>query len=300
MANLSTNSLKYLAGGLHENAWGIEVTTVGYQSIEPNAAYPAMQHPSTYNFRTNSGRVLDEYQIVYITEGEGFFESASKSRCRVKSGTVFFLYPGERHSYAPDKKQGWSEYWIGFKGKVVNHIFESNTFPKNTPILTIGLSNTLTSLYQEAIRLAEKENIGYQQLLAGLVVHMLGQILYKHKNRASESGYAEEIINEGCKLMRERLHHSLRAEEIAQSLGVGYSWFRQTFKRVIGVSPSHYITLLLMSYAKELLVTENKSITETAYILGYDNVGQFSTAFRKIEGVSPSHFREENRLHYSN
>lgn len=300
MANLSTNSLKYLAGGLHESAWGIEVTTVGYQSIEPNAAYPAMQHPSTYNFRTNSGRVLDEYQIVYITEGGGFFESASKSRCRIESGTVIFLYPGERHSYAPDKKQGWSEYWIGFKGKVANHIFDSNTFPKSMPLLTIGLSNTLTSLYQDAIHLAEKENVGYQQLLAGLVVHMLGQILYKHKNRASESGYAEEIINEGCKLMRERLHHSLRAEEIAQSLGVGYSWFRQTFKRVIGVSPSHYITLLLMSYAKELLVTENKSITETAYILGYDNVGQFSTSFRKIEGVSPSHFREENRLHYSN
>ena len=98
--------------------------------------------------------------------------------------------------------------------------------------------------------------------------------------------------------MRERLHHSLRAEDIAKRLGVGYSWFRQTFKRVIGVSPSRYLTLLMMSYAKELLVTENKSITETAYLLGYENIGQFSTVFRKVEGVSPSQFREENRLKY--
>ena len=98
--------------------------------------------------------------------------------------------------------------------------------------------------------------------------------------------------------MREQVHHTLRAEDIATSLGVGYSWFRQTFKRVTGISPAQYIARLLISRAKEMLISENHTITETAYLLGFESVGQFSTIFRKIEGSTPRQFREENKLSY--
>ena len=299
MVAFDTNSLKYLTGALCEESWGVEVTTVGFQSIESNENYPAMPHPATYNFRPNNGRVLDEYQIVYITSGAGFFESASLPKCRVEGGTVIFLFPGEWHNYAPDTKCGWSEYWLGFKGECVDRIIREGSFSRSMPLINVGLSNTMISLYRESMRLAEREKMGCQQLMAGLVFHLLGLIYYKYRNRSVEGVYAEEIINEARQLMRERVYHTLRAEDIAKSLGVGYSWFRQTFKRVTGVSPSHYLTLLLVSHAKELLVTENRGITEIAYALGFESVGQFSTLFRKIEGVTPSRFRDENRLSYT-
>lgn len=100
-------------------------------------------------------------------------------------------------------------------------------------------------------------------------------------------------------MMRERVHHSLRAEDIADSLGVGYSWFRQAFKRITGVSPAQYISRLLISRAKEILVSEYQTISETAYSLGFESVGQFSTLFRKIEGITPRQFRDENKLTYN-
>lgn len=299
MTAIDTNSLKYLTGALCGESWGVEVTTVGFQSIDANANYPAMSHPDTYDFRPNNGRILDEYQIVYITEGGGFFESASVPKCRVEGGTVIFLFPGEWHSYAPDATSGWSEYWLGFKGEYMDRIVREGSFSKSAPLINVGLSNTMISLYREAIRLAQKEKMGCQQLIAGLAFHLLGLIYYKYRNRSAEGGYAEEIINEARQIMRERVHHTLRVEDVAQSLGVGYSWLRQTFKRVTGVSPARYLTLLLVSHAKELLVTENKSITDTAYQLGFESVGQFSTLFRKVEGVTPTRFREENKLTYT-
>jgi AraC-like DNA-binding protein len=79
---------------------------------------------------------------------------------------------------------------------------------------------------------------------------------------------------------------------------VGYSWFRQSFKRVTGISPAQYISRLLTSRAKEMLVSEQQTISETAYALGFESVGQFSTLFRKIEGVTPRQFRDENKLSY--
>lgn len=294
MVENNTNSLKYLTIGANDDAWGMVVTTVGKQHIAPNADYPAMLHPATYNFKVQSGRMLDEYQLVYITDGGGYFESKSMPRQRVEAGMVMVLFPGEWHSYAPDKELGWSEYWIGFKGDMMRKIVDAHYFSPKYPLVKIGPSNTLMALYRDAIRIAESDNTACQQLLSGIVMHMLGQIFYKDKNRDG-TGHAERIIGEARQIMRERARHGLRVEDIAEELGVGYSWFRQNFKHLTGTSPMQYVAQLLMSRAKEMLVTDDLSIANIAYILGFENVGQFSTAFRKIEGVTPRQFRGGNR-----
>ena len=275
------------------------VTTVGMQSIAPNASYPAMQHPETYDFKPQNGRVLDEFQIVYITEGGGYFESHSVARRRVEAGTVILLFPNEQHSYAPDTQVGWSEFWIGFKGEIAERILSAGFVNPKEAVIELGLSNSLIGLYRDAIRLAERERIASQQLLSGVVVHMLGHILYKSRSLGDGANRTEDIVNEARQLMRERIHHSLHVQDIAEEMGVGYSWFRQSFKRVTGISPAQYMLRLLTSRAKELLMSESYTITEVADMLGFESVGQFSTLFRKIEGLTPRQFRAENQMSYN-
>jgi AraC-like DNA-binding protein len=258
------------------------------------------QHPDSYHFKNNNGRILDEFQMVYISDGKGVFESQSVPRQTVEAGTVILLFPGERHSYTPDPHTGWSEHWIGFRGRIAERIVAAGFFSRRNALLNIGISNSLMALYRDAIHLANKESIGNQQILSGIVTHMLGIVSYKYRNYGDGENRAEEIINEARLLMRERVHHTLRAEDIADSLGVGYSWFRQAFKRITGIAPTHYISRLLISRAKEILVSEQQTISETAYILGFENVGQFSTLFRKIEGITPREFRDKNKLSYDN
>lgn len=299
MKELDNNSLKYLTIGPNDWDWGLVVTTVGRQSIAPNAHYPAMQqHPDSYYFKPQNGRVLDEFQMVYINEGSGFFESQSIPRRKVEAGTVIFLFPGERHNYAPNQQSGWSEYWIGFRGRIAERIISAGFFSRKNALLNIGISNSLIALYRDAIQLADRESIGCQQILAGIAAHMLGTVFYKNINNGDGVNRTEEIINDARQMMRERVHHSLRAEDIADSLGVGYSWFRQSFKRITGISPAQYISRLLISRAKEILVSEQQTISDTAYTLGFESVGQFSTLFRKIEGITPRQFRDENKLSY--
>ena len=299
MKFIDSNSLKYLTIGPHDEEWWLMVTTVGTQRIEPNASYPAMQHPETYDFKPQKGRILDEFQIVYITEGSGYFESNSIPRQHIKAGTAIILFPNEQHSYAPSKQDGWSEFWIGFKGKFAEQIVSAGFFSPKEALINIGLSNSLIGLYRDAIRVAEKESIGCQQLLSGIVSHMLGHILYKHRNSKESSNRTEDIINEARQLMRERIHHSLTAKEIAKEMKVGYSWFRQSFKRTLGISPAQHMSRLLISRAKEMLISEEQTITEIADALGFESVGQFSTLFRKIEGVTPRQFRGENKMEYN-
>ena len=66
---------KYLIVNDMDQKFGLWVNTVGFQSIQPNSPYPLKDHPSGYFFNAQKGRVLREYQLVYITKGRGLFAS---------------------------------------------------------------------------------------------------------------------------------------------------------------------------------------------------------------------------------
>ncbi len=101
--------LKYLVANAADESWGLFITTIGFQSIQANTPYPPKNHPSSYLFRTEAGRRLNEFQLIYITEGEGVFESTSCEPLKITAGTIIFLFPNEWHTYKPDKKTGWQE-----------------------------------------------------------------------------------------------------------------------------------------------------------------------------------------------
>lgn len=75
-----SDALKYLRVNARDEEWGIVITTVGYQYVSPNHAYPLSKHPDNYNFKNEGKRTLNEYQLVYITRGEGYFPAGPVRR----------------------------------------------------------------------------------------------------------------------------------------------------------------------------------------------------------------------------
>ncbi|MBR0173933.1 MAG: AraC family transcriptional regulator, partial [Bacteroidales bacterium] len=75
--------------------WGIVAYSFGSQSISPGEEYPPRTSFASYIFHPDKGRVIDEYQLVYITKGGGVFTSDSlKGRIiRIKAGDAFLLFP---------------------------------------------------------------------------------------------------------------------------------------------------------------------------------------------------------------
>ena len=94
--------------------------------------------------------------------------------------------------------------------------------------------------------------------------------------------------------MRDRIFDNPSPEDIAKELGLGYTWFRRTFKEYVGSSPGRYQLQLKHLKAKEMLINSHYSISEIAFNLGFENISQFSTFFKKYEGVPPSSFRFNN------
>lgn len=239
----------------------------------------------------DKGRILDEYQLIYLVSGEGIFESSHCKRTKVEAGNIFLLFPDEWHSYSPISETGWEEYWIGFKGENVDKKVGNGFFSPDAPIFSIGISERLVSLYTQAIEIARQQPPGYQQLLAGNVNYMLGIIYSNSKRESFEISQIENLINRAKMFIRENLHTDLTPVRIAENLQINYSYFRRIFKQYTGFSLIHYILEMRIQRSKQLLYTTELNSQQIAFDCGFDDSGYFCTVFRRKVGMTPLQYR---------
>jgi AraC-like DNA-binding protein len=287
-----SKNVNYLVTNEEDDLWGLTVTTVGHQKIKENEIYPPETHPAGYFFDADKGRILNEFQLLYITNGKGEFSfGEDKHSALISEGKMFFLMPGVWHTYKPIEKSGWNEYWIGFKGEIIDKIVAEGFFLNRHPVFNIGLNERIVDLYMKAIEIANEERAGYQQALSGIVMHILGLMYYRDKTRNFQDEDLISKINKAKVLMRESVYSSLFAEDIAKTLNISYSGFRRAFKEFTGTSPSKYMMELKLNEAKLLLSTTAQSVKNISYSLNFENPEYFSVFFKKRTGVTPLEYR---------
>ena len=285
-------TFKYLQVAPRDKSWGLAVTTAGFQHIKPGEGYTLSTHPDGYSFPENRRRVLNEYQLIYITRGAGYFESASCSRTRIEAGMMFMLFPGEWHTFAPDPETGWDDHWVGFNGGFMDDKIKSGFFTFKNCVFRVGVDERLTNTFHEIFDLVSDEKKGFQQVASSLAISLIGRLHFEDLNHAYGDTYMVRIINQAKTIMQEDLAGSQPLEEIADSLGISYSFFRREFKRRCGVSPGQYRLELKLAKAKELLENTNISIAEISSRLHFECIGQFSTFFKKKTGIPPLEYRK--------
>jgi AraC-like DNA-binding protein len=289
--------LKYLAVNPFDLDWGLAVNSVGRQEIAEHTPYPPANHPTRYLFSPERGRVLNEYQLLYITSGRGTFSCDTLGRERkigVSAGTVIMLFPGEWHNYRPDPETGWTEYWIGFKGSQADLLVEKGFFSKNRPVMKVSFHDDIADCYTKAINIAESQKSGFQQALSGIVCSLLGMIYYYNKNESFMESNTDRMIARAKMIVAEQLF-SIDPKSLADQLFVSYSSFRRTFKEYTGFSPAKYILNVKINQAKELLTNSSSEIKEIAFNLGFENTDYFFTVFRRLTGQTPLAYRAETQ-----
>jgi AraC-like DNA-binding protein len=284
-------NFKYLTHNPEDEKWGFYLMVAGSAKIEPDTEYPPKGHPTGYNFHWNNGRVLWEYQVNYITEGEGIMETRD-SRYHIRPGSIILLHPQVWHRYRPIKEIGWFEHYIGFRGEAADKFIKSSDILDDLNVFQIGFHESILSDLHDVFNEARLERPGYHQVCSGLVMHILGQIISFKKNENFSQTQIENTIQKACFIIRDNLKQNIIVEDIARNLNVDYSLFRKAFKKYTGLSPMQYHTSLRMKHATELLTSTDLTIKEIASRLGFCSLFYFSKLFKEKARVSPHEFRK--------
>jgi AraC-like DNA-binding protein len=94
------------------------------------------------------------------------------------------------------------------------------------------------------------------------------------------------------------IHHSKEdikinfSDYLSGKLNHNYTYLANLFSEVQGTTIEHFIIYHKIERIKELMIYGELTVTEIAYKMNYSSVAHLSTQFKKITGLSPSHFKK--------
>ncbi|WP_395065663.1 helix-turn-helix domain-containing protein [Flavobacterium sp.] len=96
----------------------------------------------------------------------------------------------------------------------------------------------------------------------------------------------------------EMVHHSDELPKInfsdflSEKLSHDYTYLSNIFSEVKGITIQQFIINHKIERAKELLLYDEYNLTEISYKLNYSSVAHLSNQFKKVTGLTPSHFKK--------
>ena len=79
---------------------------------------------------------------------------------------------------------------------------------------------------------------------------------------------------------------------LEEKLGMDYHYLSTLFSSVEGITIEKYSILQRIEKVKELLMYDEKNLSDIAFELGYSSVQHLSQQFKKVTGLTPTHFKQ--------
>lgn len=279
----------YLPVNREAERWEIWCNDAGFSRVPPGVSYPLNpgEHPRSFAANVTTGRVLDEFQVVYLTAGRGWFWSPVTGRRPVAAGDAFILFPGVRHAYSPHLASGWHEYWVGFSGAHAHRLWNHGLFSQDRAIHHLDLSQELIADYEQIVSLCRAQSPGFQIRLGALVLQLLAHIHTSEISARTSRGDGA-IVEAARAIMQEHIDDGTEVREIARRVGVGYARLLEVFRQYTGLTPYQYFLQLRIRRAQELLREPSVTVKEVAARMSFENQYYFSRLFKKKTGLAPT------------
>jgi AraC-like DNA-binding protein len=94
------------------------------------------------------------------------------------------------------------------------------------------------------------------------------------------------------------VHHSKGSKKIkfsdflSEKLNYDYTYLANLFSEVQGTTIEQFVISHKIERIKELILYDELNITEIAWKMNYSSVSHLSNQFKKVTGLSPSHFKK--------
>lgn len=161
-------------------------------------------------------------------------------------------------------------------------------------------------------KLAVKDAL--KKLKLHFVVVDLGEVdIMENINEEQRAQLKLELLDSGLELMDDKramliekiknvivemVHHSEEtikvnfSDYLSEKLNHDYTYLANLFSEVQGTTIEQFIIVHKIERIKELIIYGELNITEIAWKMNYSSVAHLSNQFKKVTGLSPSHFKQ--------
>lgn len=238
---------------------------------------------------------IDQTIFIYCSAGNGWCEMQGQHHA-IKPGQLLVLPANTAHSYGADSNNPWSIRWFHAVGSQIPAFLETLGVTAEQPVNVLGEDPMLNTLFEEV--LTELES-GYATLnlicASQTAAHLLGVMIRRRHNHCTDAPDARQRIARSIELMRAHMDRPLQMRQLAAMCSFSSPHFTELFKAQTGYAPKDYFTRLKMHHASQLLNGTNLSVKEIADKVGFEDPLHFSRVFKRINALSPTEHRKQER-----
>ncbi len=215
----------------------------------------------------------------------------------ISGGQGFLIFPQQITTYFADKDNPWEYTWIEFDGLKVKEILGLTKLSPENPVYTPSDLKTRESLLHEMEYISHNSQESPFNIIGHLYLfmHYLTDSC-KRDGIIRTAKMSDFYIKEAINFIEQKYMQDISVEDIAELCDLNRSYLTKIFKQSTGKSPKEFLIIYRMSKAQTLLRNTELSVADIGRAVGYNNQLNFSRAFKTFCGLSPSQWREKNRV----
>lgn len=284
-------------------------TTVGSKNIQDPLEYVELKKRNTFKDTIPAHR-LDFYMIQLVTSGGGMLRQGLKDYC-IRKQMLIFTSPAMINTWqAHDAQQ--EGFVISFSDSFINRGREDKRTLSNLPFFkmdgcaVLALSADQFSDYITLFEMMQREFERSDARPEPVVKELISVILMKaksdHLNAPSAHMHSlasnrllclftDLYMKDISRIQQGREVIIRKLSEYATELGVTQNHLNDSVREVTGKSAGTLIREQIIRQATMCLRQSSKSVSEIAYLLGFQDPSYFSRYYKKLTGKLPSEVR---------
>lgn len=248
----------------------------------------------------------DFWEMVYVDSGK-INAVTNGIGCTLEQGQAIFHEPMEIHAHISDSRVSNNMLVISFTtDSHAMHYFKNKTFTLDKTgktLLSLFLQEAKNALGEIPGDYQNKNNLkflpsvfGSTQLLqcyfTEFLIHLTRsgntlsrEVLSSKKSRDIANNSLSGLMSE---YMKSNIYSSLTLNDVCAHFLLSKTQLCKIFRESMGESPMEYYMSLKIKESKKLIRERNYSISQISDMLGYSSIHNFSRAFKKAVGLSPT------------
>lgn len=108
----------------------------------------------------------------------------------------------------------------------------------------------------------------------------------------SNISYKEDQIKKAIEYIHNNFDKKIYIDDISSTIGLNTQYFCRFFKSIIGKTPIEYINRYRINAASEFLQSEDISIIDVCFRVGFENQSYFIKLFKKYNNMTPLEYKK--------
>ena len=195
-----------------------------------------------------------------------------------EAGFAYLTPARARHAYRCLPGEAWELCWVQFSPGT----FCAGEAPELLAVDANPLNEAVLGLHRESAGAAEAR-----------VLRLWMELVCAHATRMLTSSERDQRLAALWRAVEANLAQNWTVASMAKRCGIGSEHLRRLCQAELGTGPLAHLTAVRMRHAAALLASDAYTVASAAHHVGYSNPFAFSTAFKRVMGLSPAAYRGE-------